>query len=313
MKWLEVQIKTTSENEDRVVDILYKYGATGLAIEDPNDIEEFSRTEKDWDFIDASLTDNPSIGIIIKAYYEIDKEMLDTIELIRDEIERYPIHKGEEPYGIISTLEVDDEDWADNWKLYFTTLTIGNNIIIKPSWEQYEEREGDIIIELDPGMAFGTGTHETTKMCAEALNKYVKEESIVFDIGCGSGILSIVAAKLGAKKVTAIDLDEVCIKTSLENVRNNDTEDIIDVVHGNLLDVIDGKADIIVANIVAEIIVEMSYYLKQYLESNGIFICSGIITEKISLVENSLLENGFKILEINQNNDWASITATVQG
>lgn len=200
MKWLEVQIKTTSENEDRVVDILYKYGATGLAIEDPNDIEEFSRTEKDWDFIDASLTDNPSIGIIIKAYYEIDKEMLDTIELIRDEIERYPIHKGEEPYGIISTLEVDDEDWADNWKLYFTTLTIGNNIIIKPSWEQYEEREGDIIIELDPGMAFGTGTHETTKMCAEALNKYVKEESIVFDIGCGSGILSIVAAKLGAKK-----------------------------------------------------------------------------------------------------------------
>ncbi len=311
MKWLEVQIKTSSENEDMVVDTLYKYGATGLAIEDPNDIVEFSRTEKDWDFIDASLTENPLKGIVIKAYYEINKEILDTIELIKDEIERYPVHKGEEPYGVINTLEVDDEDWADNWKLYFSTLKIADKIIIKPSWEQYEKREGDIIIELDPGMAFGTGSHETTKMCAEALYKYVNEGSIVFDIGCGSGILSIVAAKLGAKKVTAIDLDEVCVKTSLENVRSNDTEDTIDVVHGNLLDVIEGKADIIVANIVAEIIVEMSNYLKNYLKSKGIFICSGIINEKIPMVKNALLENGFNILEINQNNDWASITATI--
>lgn len=311
MKWLEVQIKTTAENEEIVSEILYKYGATGLAIEDPNDIVEFSKNVKDWDFIDSSLTDNPSEGILIKAYYSLENGIMDQVELIREEIEIFPINKSEKPYGQISTFEVDDSDWSDNWKKYFSTLTIGDHIIIKPSWEPYEEKDGDIVIVLDPGMAFGTGTHETTKMCAEALNKYEKPDSIVFDIGCGSGILSIVAAKLGAKKVTAIDLDEMCIKVSLENVENNNVKDTVDVKLGNLLDVIEGKADIIVANIVAEVIVEITGYLKKYLEPNGLFISSGIIVEKISLVKDALITNGFNIIEVNENNGWASIVATI--
>ena len=310
VKWLEVQIKTTTENEDIVSDILYKYGATGLAIEDPNDILEFSNTQTDWDFIDAKLMDTGVEGILIKAYYTIETDILDTIELIKDEIERNLVANGDEPYGVISTYEVDDTDWSDNWKKHFATIKIGDKIIIKPTWEDYDETEGKIIIELDPGMAFGTGSHETTMMCAEALDKYVKEDSIVFDIGCGSGILSIVAAKLGAKNVIGIDLDEMCVKVSKENVVNNQVEDVVEIKSGNLLDVIKSKANLIVANIVAEIIVGMSDELNNYMEPNSIFICSGIIEEKIYLVEEALIKNGFKLIETNKNNGWACIIAS---
>jgi ribosomal protein L11 methyltransferase len=147
-------------------------------------------------------------------------------------------------------------------------------------------------------------------MCAEALDEFVNENSVVYDVGCGSGILSIVAAKLGAKRVTAIDLDEMCVKVSIENVENNNVNEIVEVKQGNLLDVIDGKANIIVANIIAEILVEMIKSIDEYLEPNGTFIGSGIILEKIDLVKDALLEHGFSIINIKENNGWACIVAT---
>jgi ribosomal protein L11 methyltransferase len=301
MKWLEVQIKTTHENEDIVSEIFYKYGATGLAIEDPNDIKEFSRTEKDWDFIDPSLIDLGFDGIIIKAYYFMDNGISDNLMLIKNELDTY---------GELSTLEVDEDDWADNWKKYFPVIKIDDNIIIKPSWEAYEEKAGDIIIELDPGMAFGTGTHETTMMCTEVLKRYVKSDSVVYDVGCGSGILSIVAAKLGAKEVIGIDLDEMCVQISNENIKKNNVSEVVKIKHGNLLDVIDGKANIIVANIIAEVLAEMIESIDKYLIEGGIFIGSGIIVEKISLVKNALLENDFNIISIKEENGWACIVAS---
>lgn len=310
MKWLELQIKTTAENEDIVSSILYKYGATGLAIEDPNDILELSRTENDWDFIDPDLIDVDFDGIIIKAYYEIDTGIDSIVEKISDEIEVNPVNEGNKPLGIIETYEVDDKNWADNWKKYFSTIVINNHIIIKPSWEDYDEKMGDIVIELDPGMAFGTGSHETTMMCAEALDKHINKNSIVFDVGCGSGILSIIAAKLGAKKVTAIDLDSMSIKVSKENVENNKVNEIVNVKHGNLLDVVEGKADIVVANIIAEVLVGMIENLDDYLEENGIFIGSGIISSKINMVKESLLEHNFNIIDLKENNGWACLVAT---
>ena len=307
MKWLEVKVKTTNINEEIVSDILYKYGTTGLDIEDPNDIIEFSRTEKDWDFIDSSLTNTGLDGIIVKGYYS---DGFDKIEFIRAEIEKDPVNNGELPYGEVIITEVDEDDWAENWKKYYKPTRIGNRLVIKPSWEEFVKEQGDLIIELDPGMAFGTGTHETTALCSEALEAYVTDKSIVFDIGCGSGILSIVAAKLGAQKVTAIDLDAMCVKVSKENVEINDVSQIVDVEHGNLLDIIDGKANIIVANIIAEIIAKLANDLSNYLEPNGIFIASGIILEKIKLVEEALLDNNFKIVDIKTRNSWACIIAT---
>ncbi|MBC8588388.1 50S ribosomal protein L11 methyltransferase [Paratissierella segnis] len=310
MKWLEIQVKTTEENEDIVTDILYSAGATGLAIEDPHDIEKFSKTEDNWDFIDPNIIDLDFEGILIKAYFSESEDLLETVDFIRDNIEKAPLLLGNKPYGEVIISEIDDKDWAENWKKYYKPKEIGEKIVIKPSWESYQNISNKIVIELDPGMAFGTGTHETTMMCIQSLEKYISNNSKVYDVGCGSGILSIVAAKLGAKKVTAIDLDEVCIKVSNENIKINNVEEIVQVKKGNLLDVIDGKADIIVANIIAEVIVKLTSDLSSYLDKGGIFIASGIIIEKIPLVEMALAENGFKILDINQMNGWACMTAS---
>lgn len=310
MKWLEVLIKTKAENEDIVSDILYSAGASGLAIEDPLDIVEFQKGEKDWDFIDASLLQNNMEGIIIKAYFAETDDLPEKIKFIKHGIEIGPAIIKEEPFGEVIINQVDDSDWAENWKKYYKPKRIGERIVIKPSWEHYEEQPRDLIVELDPGMAFGTGTHETTIMCTEALEAFVKPSSIVFDVGCGSGILSIVAAKLGASKVTAIDFDELCVRVTKENAEINNVSHLIDVKGGNLLDVIKGKADIVVANIVAEVIVILTKDLEEFLEPNGIFITSGIIIEKIPMVEAALTQNNFSIIEIKKMNSWACIVAS---
>lgn len=310
MKWVEVQVKTTSEREELVSDILYKAGATGLAIEDPQDILDFSKSETDWDFIDPELIALDFDGILIKAYFSESEDLLSKIDFIKNNIEKSPLLLGKEPLGEVILSEVDDNDWSESWKKYYKPRKIGSKIVIKPSWESYEMQPDDIIIELDPGMAFGTGTHETTIMCTEALEAYMKEGYTVYDIGCGSGILSIVAAKLGATKVVGVDLDEVCVKVSNENIKINNVEDVVSIKKGNLLDVIQGKANIIVSNIIAEIIVEMTKDLSGFLEDDGIFITSGIILEKVSLVENVLKSHGFNILDIKKMNGWSCIIAS---
>ena len=307
MNWAEVQIKTTPKYEELISSILYDVGATGLAIEDPRDILELSQSPESWAFIDPDLINVESDDIVIKAYFSEAEDLDNIVQEIKYKIRNNPILKEAQPE--VTVTMVDDEDFAQNWKKYYKPTKIGERIVIKPTWEAYTPEEGDILVELDPGMAFGTGTHETTILCTEALERYVKQGDIVYDIGCGSGILSIVAAKLGAEKVVGVDLDEVCIKVSNENIIINQVEDIIEVKKGNLLDVVEGKANIIVSNIIAEIIVEMIGDLKSHLEDKGIFITSGIIEEKIPMVEKALLENGFKILETKQKNEWALIIA----
>lgn len=309
MKWTEVKVITSSEYEDIITNILYEAGANGLAIEDPDDILDLKKRETDWDFIESSLLDYDKEKIVIKAYFPCTEDFITILESLRKKIEKTPKLLGERPYGKLKTKELDDVDYSENWKQYFKTFKIGEKIVIKPTWEDYEEKENDLIIEIDPGMAFGTGGHETTSMCISALEKYLKDHMKVFDIGCGSGILSIVSAKLGAKQVTAIDLDEMSIKASKENVSLNKVEDIVKVEKGDLLSTIEGKADLVVANIVAEVIVEMVKDLGKYIKENGIFIGSGIIEEKIPMVEEVLIDNNFHILEIEGMNDWSLIVA----
>ncbi len=312
MKWIEVQIKTTTELEEIVCSIMYDLGVSGLAIEDPNDILAFQQSEENWDFIDPELINQDYEGVIIKAYFPESDDITDKIELVRESIERNPLNETGKSLGQVTVSEVNDADWAENWKRYYKPVRIGDKIVIKPSWEAFEPKEGDIVVELDPGMAFGTGTHETTILCIEALEKYVKKDAVVYDVGCGSGILSIVAAKLGAKKVIGIDIDDLSVKTSKENVKINHVEEIVEIVKGNLLDNVSGKADIIVSNIIAEIIVNMIPDLKEYLINNGIFIASGIITEKLQLVKEALIDNGFNIVEEKVMNDWAVIIGNLE-
>lgn len=312
MKWIEVQIKTTTEAEEIVENIMYELGVGGLAIEDPKDILAFQESEEDWDFIDPSILNQDYEGVIIKGYFPESEDLIDKIELIRDSIEKNPHNDLDKGLGEVTTSEVYEKDWAEAWKKYYKPKRIGEKIVIKPTWEEYEKTDDQIIIELDPGMAFGTGTHETTIMCIEALEKYVKEGYIVYDIGCGSGILGIAAAKLGAKKVIGVDSDEVCIRVSNENAQLNKVNDKIEIRKGNLLDVVHGKADIIVSNIIAEIIIDMVDSLKDYLKEDGIFIASGIITDKVDMVKEALNENGFKIIDIVIMKDWACIISTIE-
>lgn len=308
MNWVEVQIRTTDELEEVISDILYDVGATGLAIEDPRDILELVQSEIAWDFIDPSLIGLERDELIIKAYFAEDEEVDHIIQDIKDSIKGHPMLKEEENHLTIGS--VDDEDWAESWKKYYKPTKIGKNILIKPTWEDADVDENTVLVELDPGMAFGTGTHETTIMCAEALEEYLKPEDIVYDIGCGSGILAIVAAKLGAKKVIGVDLDPICNRVSNENIKINNVEDIVDIRMGDLLEIIEGDANIIVSNIIAEIIGEMTPDIRNHLKNEGIFIASGIIIDKIPLVKDVLLENNFTILDIVKKNEWACIIST---
>ncbi|NLW41388.1 MAG: 50S ribosomal protein L11 methyltransferase [Tissierellia bacterium] len=312
MKWVEVQIKTTTEAEELVTNIMYDLGVTGLAIEDPNDILAFQQSEEDWDFIDPELVKQDYEGVIIKAYFPEDDNLNKKIELVRENIEVIPQNERGKKLGEVTVTEVYEEDWAEAWKKYYKPVRIGERIVIKPTWEEYEKNEDELIIELDPGMAFGTGTHETTMMCIEALESYVKDGHKLFDIGCGSGILSIVAAKLGAEKVIGVDIDSTCVKVSQENIRMNEVEDLIEIRQGNLLDVVHEKAHIIVANIIAEVIIEMTDYVPDYLYDGGIFIASGIILEKVDRVRKKLEDKGFKILEIKYLGQWALIASALE-
>ncbi|NLJ79241.1 MAG: 50S ribosomal protein L11 methyltransferase [Tissierellia bacterium] len=305
MKWIEVQIETTTKLEELVVNFMYDMGVQGLAIEDPNDVLALQEPD---------LIDQDYEGMIIKGYFPEGGDVMDKIELIRDGIERNPYPSIGRTLGKVSTAEIYERDWAESWKKYYKPSKIGRGIVIKPTWEEYEAGDGEVVIELDPGMAFGTGTHETTIMCMEALEDYLKPGDSVYDIGCGSGILSIVAAKLGAKDVIGVDLDEVCIRVSNENIALNDVGHLVQVKRGNLLDVLDGRANIIVSNIIAGVIIWMieDGTVRKSLAPDGIFIASGIIESKVSLVEEKLRENGFNILEIRMMNDWACIVSKME-
>ena len=299
MKWIEIIVKTSSENEDLVSSILYENGAKGLEIKDPRDIEYFQENKDKWDFIDDDVMNYEYEGVLIKAYFSVYSNVEETVERIKERIAKFNL-------GKVLINKVDEKDWAENWKINYKTEQITNNIIIKPSWETYEQKSNEIVIELDPGMAFGTGSHETTIMCARALEIYVDNTKDVFDIGCGSGILSIIAARLGAKSVLAIDLDPMCVKVTKENVVMNCVSDKVKTETGNLFDIVEGKADIIVANIIAEIIVDMIPNIKEHLNKDGVFIASGIIESKLPIVQEALCNNGYTIVDILQINGWVA-------
>ncbi|MGF7056362.1 50S ribosomal protein L11 methyltransferase [Brassicibacter mesophilus] len=311
MKWIEVQIKTTTEAVEAVSNILYEVGVGGLAIEDPNDII-LQTANDDWDFIDSSLLDQDFEGVIVKGYFPESEDLIDKIELIKQNVEKIPLYNLDKGLGEVTTTEVYEKDWAHAWKKYYKPKKVAKNVVIKPSWEEYIADKDDIIIELDPGMAFGTGTHETTIMCIQQLENYVKSGSTVFDVGCGSGILSVAAAKLGARRVIGVDLDELCVKVSKDNIKINNVEDLVEIRHGNLLDVVDEKAEVVVSNIIAEIIIILSKDIKKFLKNDGVFIASGIINEKIDSVKQALIEENMEIVEIINMGEWACIVSKVK-
>ena len=313
MKWIEVKIKTTTEAIETVSGILYDVGVGGVVIEDPSDLIFSEGDAGDWDYVDEALLQNVLEGAIVKGYLPESVDLIDKIEWIRQSVEMIPQYNLDKGLGEVTTTEVYEEDWAHTWKKYYKPKKIGDRIVVKPTWESYISQEEEIIVELDPGMAFGTGTHETTMMCVQNLEKYVTPNSLVFDIGCGSGILSITAAKLGAKKVVGIDLDEVAVKVSKKNVEDNHVTGQVDIKRGNLLDTLHERADIVVANIIADVIIILADDIKKFLKKDSIFIASGIILDKIDEVTAALKKNGLQVLQIETMGEWTAIVSKPVG
>ena len=294
MKYIEMTINKKKKKKDIIEGILFDYGIYTTEEVSSDLVDELDQDEKDWDFIDYPLLNSEKEIFAIKVYPENTEDA----EKIKAELE-------EKSLGRASIAEKDDEDWANNWKKYYKPLEIGNSLAIVPEWEEYESNRK--IIKINPGMAFGTGTHESTYMCLELLEKYVKKGDEIFDIGCGSGILAIASLKLGAKRALAIDIDEKCIDASHENAKLNDVEDKMEIKKGNLLDVVKGRADLVVSNIIAEIIVDEIKNLKNHMDKDGIFITSGIIKERREMVMDALVENKFEIIDEIEKNNWLAI------
>lgn len=313
MKWSEISIHTTNEATEAVANILHEAGASGVIIEDSHEPDRIHE-DRFGEIYELNKEDFPEEGVIVKAYLPVNSFLIETVKEISDSVDSLVEYGLDVGMNVISTSEIDEEDWATSWKKYYHPVKISERFTIVPTWEDYELVDSDeLIIELDPGMAFGTGTHPTTVMCLQALEKYVEKGDSVIDVGTGSGVLSIGAALLGATHVHALDLDEVAVTAAKENVGLNKVQDIVKITHGNLLDSIKEPASIIVANILAEVIMTFSQDAYSILPEDGLFIVSGIIAQKRDLVKDDLVSKGFEIIESVLMEDWVAIIAAKRG
>lgn len=322
MIWKKITIETTTEAVDMISYTLGELGVEGIEIEDKVPLSEEDRKAM---FIDILPELPPDDGVALISCY-IDNPETDVDALvaqIKEELEdmRQYMDIGS---GKLTLGETEDKDWINNWKEFFHPFWL-NQILIKPTWipeSEVERKPGDIMIEIDPGTAFGTGAHETTKLCIEQLEKYLTGKETVFDAGCGSGILSIIATKLGAGQVFGVDIDPLAVDASYENCRVNHISDQqANFMQGNVIadeafaeHMAQAKGslpqyDVVVANILADVIIPLSGKVAPYMKPDGIFISSGIIHTKEEEVRQALLTNGFEIIETTYMKDWVCFTA----
>ncbi|PFG05645.1 50S ribosomal protein L11 methyltransferase [Bacillus sp. es.034] len=309
MKWSEISILTTNEAIEPISNILHESGASGVVIEDPAELVK-EREDMFGEIYQLNPDDYPTDGVMVKAYLPVNSFLGETVDEIKQGITNlvtYDIDIGENKVEI---SEVNEEEWATAWKKYYHPVKISDKFTIVPTWEDYTPVHSDeLIIELDPGMAFGTGTHPTTVMCIQALERIVKEHDTVIDVGTGSGVLSIASALLAADQVRAYDLDEVAVRSARLNVKLNKVQETVSVDANNLLNGVTGQADVIVANILAEIILRFTEDAYELVKPGGYFITSGIIQPKKQEVRDSLEAAGFHIEEIMVMEDWVAIIA----
>ena len=314
MKWNKFTIKTTTEAEDIVSSMLADLGIEGVQIEDKIPL---TQSDKEQMFVDI-LPDIPEDdGCAYLTFYldeDVDKQEL--LLKVRQELEemRSYLNVGE---CTIEESQTEDVDWVNNWKQYFHQFYI-DDILVIPSWENVEAKDSDkMVIHIDPGTAFGTGMHETTQLCIRQLKKYVTEDTEILDVGCGSGILGMLALKFGAKHSVGTDLDPCAIDATYENMDNNGiSRDQYEVMIGNIIDdkavqdkVGYEKYDIVAANILADVLVPLTPVIIHQMKKGGIYITSGIIEDKEDVVVEAVKEAGLEVLEVNHQGEWVSVTA----
>lgn len=314
MKWNQFRLKTTTEAEDIVSSMLVDLGIEGVQIEDKIPL---TQSDKEQMFVDI-LPDMPEDdGCAYLTFYldeEVDKhEMLLKVRQELEEMRSY-LNVGD---CTIEESQTEDVDWVNNWKQYFHQFYI-DDILVIPSWENVEAKDSDkMVIHIDPGTAFGTGMHETTQLCIRQLKKYVTEDTEILDVGCGSGILGMLALKFGAKHSVGTDLDPCAIDATYENMDNNGiSRDQYEVMIGNIIDdkevqdkVGYEKYDIVAANILADVLVPLTPVIIHQLKKGGIYITSGIIEDKEEVVVEAVKKAGLEVLEVNHQGEWVSITA----
>lgn len=309
--WMQVKVLTTTAGADLVSEILLEAGSEGTMIEDRNDVFENQRPEGQWDIIDPAIADRIGEDVKVTSYYLIDENRNNVISSIASALGRLQALTPDVDLGKLE-MQVqgfENEDWSESWKKSFKPIRLGEHIVICPGWLEYEKQPDDKVIEIDPGMAFGTGTHETTGMCAALIEKYVQPGQRVIDIGTGSGILAIVAAHMGAKEVLATDLDAVAVRVAAENAVLNGFGDKIDCRCGDLLDVVDVSGDVVIANIIADVILMLAKPVRERIVPNGVFICSGVAIDRREDVRRALLENDYEILDEPVKGEWAAFAA----
>ena len=314
MKWNQFRLKTTTEAEDIVSSMLADLGIEGVQIEDKIPL---TQSDKEQMFVDI-LPDMPEDdGCAYLTFYldeEVDKHKM--LLKVRQELEemRSYLNVGD---CTIEESQTEDVDWVNNWKQYFHQFYI-DDILVIPSWENVEAKDSDkMVIHIDPGTAFGTGMHETTQLCIRQLKKYVTEDTEILDVGCGSGILGMLALKFGAKHSVGTDLDPCAIDATYENMDNNGiSRDQYEVMIGNIIDAKEvqdkvgyEKYDIVAANILADVLVPLTPVIIHQLKKGGIYITSGIIEDKEEVVVEAVKKAGLEVLEVNHQGEWVSVTA----
>ncbi len=301
MKWIEVKVifDCTAKElaTDLISNIFYDLGLKGVVVEDP----DIKPVEK-WENTDEIRQDD----IAVTGYIPENKQSRKHLKIIREKLIGLEKECGIFSKSICRTI--DEQDWSESWKKFFHPFKITKKIVIKPSWQDYDANFDDIVIEIDPGMAFGTGTHPTTALCISMIEKYMKKGDKFLDIGTGSGILMITAARLGAQKVFGIDNDEVAIDIAEKNLLLNEIENKnFKVMTGNLTDKVDEKFDFVAANILTETIMVLLDTLKSVLKKKSIFICSGIIEKNKNRVVEKMVASGFEIANTLKQEEWVSI------
>ncbi len=314
MKWNKYTIETTTAAEDFVSSMLSDLGVEGVEIEDNIQLTQDDTAKMFIDFL-PELPPDDGIGRV-SFYLDCDEDNTELLDQVKEGLEELRLFV-EVGAGTITESETEDKDWMNNWKEFFHAFTI-DDILIKPTWETVEEEDKDkILIEIDPGVSFGTGKHETTQLCIRQLRKYMKANDEVLDLGCGSGILSIIALKLGAGHVVGTDIDDACLTSTYENMEVNHLPKELGMFYvGNLIDDVElqkqvgeEKYDVVVANILADVIIPMAPVVPARLKKGGIFITSGIINFKEEAVREAIEATGLEILEINHQGEWVNITA----
>ncbi len=304
MDWTEITAKVPTDKTDEAAAIANMTVPYGIYIEDYTNLEADAEEIAHIDLIDEELVNKDRTHSIIHMYIAESDNAVEAVSYLRERFTACGIENE------INCVLVDDADWNENWKKYFKAFEIGQKLAICPSWEKYDNRDNRTIISLDPGAAFGTGSHATTSLCLEILEKQVTNDTTVLDIGTGSGILAIAADLLGAKSAIGVDIDAQSVKTAINNAEINDVSDKTEFLVGDLADKISGKYDIVCANIVADVVIRLFDNVADFMKDDGILIVSGIIDMRASEVEAAAKEHGFKICESLTREEWHAYTLT---